>query len=206
MNDYRQIFQTNILWTGIEYYSLENCHIRRSGAGYEIDAVINGFYEDRIYRVDYKIRTNLQWETASAHIKCRHRDEVQEILLEADGKGGWTRNGRDAPELGNCMDIDIPLTPFTNTLPIKRLSLATGETREIQVVYVDLLNRRITPVRQKYTRLSETTYRYENVPNDFEAVIGVDAAGLVIAYPELFTRTAREDGNIPLGIEPSTAI
>jgi hypothetical protein len=81
------------------------------------------------------------------------------------------------------------LTPFTNTLPINRLKLSEKEGEQIMVLYVDVLGRKIMPVRQKYTRLSQNSYKYENVPNDFEAVIAVDELGLVVDYPGLFKRT-----------------
>lgn len=99
-------------------------------------------------------------------------------------------DGRSALQFDGCLDVDIPLTPFTNTLPIRRLGLRVGETREIGVIYCDVLEEQIRPVRQRYTRISGTEYHYENVPNDFEATIVVDESGLVVDYPELFVRTA----------------
>ena len=48
----------------------------------------------------------------------------------------------------------------------------------------------IEPVYQQYKRVSDTEFQYENVPNDFSATIEVDALGLVVDYPGLFTRTA----------------
>jgi hypothetical protein len=89
-------------------------------------------------------------------------------------------------------------TPFTNTLPVKRLKLKQDQSQEIQVIYCDLLNGQISPVRQKYTCLSKTRYQYENVPNDFEATIEVDEAGLVVDYPFLFYRTAAIMTNYPI--------
>ncbi|HMF72577.1 MAG TPA: putative glycolipid-binding domain-containing protein, partial [Flavitalea sp.] len=76
------------------------------------------------------------------------------------------------------------------TLPVNRLKLHTNDERQIQVIYVDVLKRKIKQIRQKYTRLSNTVYLYENVPNDFEAKIEVDELGLVVDYPGLFVRTA----------------
>jgi uncharacterized protein len=70
--------------------------------------------------------------------------------------------------------VDISLTPLTNTLPVKRLQLKKGQSKEIAVIYFDLLDAQVKPVRQKYTRLSATEYLYENVPNDFEAKIKMD--------------------------------
>jgi hypothetical protein len=67
----------------------------------------------------------------------------------SDGKGAWTMNGTLSPEFDECIDVDIPLTPFTNTLPINRLELLQQEQREIKVVYIDILEHQIKSVRQK---------------------------------------------------------
>jgi hypothetical protein len=122
---------------------------------------------------------------------------VLHIRLERDGSGNWWKDGARAPEFDGCSDVDIPLTPFTNTLPINRLNMAEGEQRQIRVIYIDLLEQKVTPVDQKYTRLSAGTYHYENVPNDFEATIEVDEWGLVVDYPELFIRKAELATNYP---------
>jgi hypothetical protein len=65
-----------------------------------------------------------------------------------------------------------------------------GQEKEINVIYIDLLEDSIKKVKQKYRRISAEVYHYENVPNDFEAEITVDGAGFVIDYPQLFTRKA----------------
>ncbi|MEJ7646704.1 MAG: putative glycolipid-binding domain-containing protein [Chryseolinea sp.] len=186
--------QTNILWTGIEYYSLENCLVEKSDNGYEINSVIVGFYEKKMYRVDYLIRTTPEWVTKFVDVSCRHEGRVQKIRLEGDGNGKWLRDGVVAKEFLGCIDVDIPLTPFTNTLPVNRLKLYDDDTEKIKVIYIDLLLAEVKAVHQKYTRLSATEYHYENVPNDFEAVIRVDDDGLVVFYPELFSRKGREEG------------
>ena len=182
--------QTNILWTGREYYSLENCLVNNTASGGEINSIIIGQYEEKIYRVEYIIKTNKNWETIFVEINARHNNNTQLIRLEGDGNGNWNHNGKKADLFNGCLDVDIPLTPLTNTLPISRLHLNQNETQEIKVIYCDLLEQQIKPVRQKYTRLSESRYQYENVPNDFEAIIQVDESGLVVDYPSLFVRTA----------------
>lgn len=182
--------QINLLWTGREYYSLENCLVKITETGAEIISTIIGWYDEKIYRVEYRIRTNPQWESVFVDINCRHSNLTQSIRLEGDGKGNWLQNGRTADEFAGCIDVDIPLTPFTNTLPIRRLQLNQKQTREIRVIYCDLLKLQIKPVRQQYTCLSTTEYYYENVPNNFEATILVDESGLVVDYPLLFVRTA----------------
>jgi hypothetical protein len=189
--------QTNILWTGREYYSLENCLLTTAETGSKIRSVIVGRYEEEIYRVEYVIKTNENWATRFVKLECQHKNKIQHLSFESDGNGNWTLNGKPAEDFKGCLDIDVPLTPFTNTLPINRLKLRTSEEKEIRVIYCDLLKEEMKPVTQKYIRLSDTEYHYENVPNDFEAIIKVDELGLVADYPELFVRTALQKTNYP---------
>jgi uncharacterized protein len=189
--------QVNILWTGREYYSLENCVLTTAATGSEITSVIVGHYHQEIYRVEYLIRTNEDWETIFFELKAQVFNKIETIRYESNGKGEWTKNGKQIGEFNGCIDVDIPLTPFTNTLPINRMKLQTNESRDIKVLYLDILAKEIKMVRQKYTRLSHDQYKYENVPNDFEAVITVDESGIVVDYPELFVRTAKVPSSYP---------
>ena len=189
--------QTNLLWTGREYHSLENCLVTKTDSGFVIASTIVGYYEGRIYKVEYQIKTNLRWETLLVEINSRHSDQAQNIRMEGDGKGKWMREGKEVAQYTGCIDIDIPLTPFTNTLPINRLRLEENQTAEIKVLYLDLLSQQIIPVKQKYVRLPGAKYHYENIPNDFEADIAVDESGFVADYPSLFVRTASLKSNYP---------
>ncbi len=182
--------QTNLLWTGREYYSLENCLVDTKATGSEITSTIIGWYEKKIYKVAYRIKTNQNWETIFFEINCQHSDQAQLIRFEGDGKGNWVSDGKKADQFRGCIDVDIPLTPFTNTLAIRRLKLSQNQAQETQVIYCDLFEQQIKPVRQRYTCLSNFEYHYENVPNNFEATIQVDESGLVVDYPLLFIRKA----------------
>src|SRR5687768_14317861 len=107
--------QTNILWTGREYYSLENCLVNTSGTGSTITSTIIGWYEGAIYKVDYQIKTNAQWETVFLEINSRLNNHLQTFRFEGDGKGNWTNNGQQEERFNGCIDVDIAVTPFTNT-------------------------------------------------------------------------------------------
>jgi hypothetical protein len=180
--------QTNLLWSGREYYSLENCLVNTIDSGSEITSVIVGTYQGMIYRVDYRVKTNKYWQVLFAEAKAQHTNHRYHFEFEALGDGKWLCNGKPEDRFDGCIDVDIPLTPFTNSLPINRLNLRPGEEQTIKVVYIDLLANMITPVKQKYHCRSKTKYHYENVPNDFEATIEVDEKGFVIDYPLLFER------------------
>lgn len=191
--------QTTILWRGLEYSSLENCLLTVGGDVITANAAISGSYRDKKYRITYTIMASPQWEVLSFALDSQINGREENIAFEGDGKGNWKTGGNAADQFAGCIDIDISLTPFTNTLPILRLNLAVKQAKEIQVLYLDVLNGKIKPVRQKYTRVSGDKYLYENIPNDFEALITVDEQGLVVDYPGLFTgkgfiRTAESGG------------
>lgn len=185
--------QKNILWTGREYYSLENCLINTAATGVEITSALVGLYQGKLYRVEYSIQTSAKWETTSVEIKCQHNNSRQLIKLHREDNASWLLDGKKNPVFDGCADVDIPVTPFTNSLPINRLRLVVGSEQIVPVIYIDVLSGDVKPVRQKYIRTAENAYHYENIPNDFEADIVVDQSGFVVDYPELFVRTFAEE-------------
>ena len=181
--------QTNLLWTGIEYYSLENCLINTAGKNNHINSSIIGYYQDKIYNVSYYIKTSSQWETYFLELEYRINNEEHTIKLEKINDD-WLFNKEKKETFKHCIDIDISITPFTNTLPINRLQLRKGEQSKINVIYINIFEHHVKPVHQSYQCIAAGKFLYKNIPNDFEAEIEVDEAGFVINYPSLFKRTA----------------
>ena len=68
------------------------------------------------------------------HVTGRDR-----VCLRADGAGNWTdADGTPLPALQGCVDVDLSGSPFTNTLPIRRLGDNLRARQEIRVTYIDL--------------------------------------------------------------------
>jgi hypothetical protein len=108
------------------------------------------------------------------------------LVLEDDGQ--WTVDGAARPDLAEAVDVDIVLTPFTNTLPIRRLGLAVGERAEIVTAWVDVPSLEVVPDPQRYTRVARRVYRFDSLDSDFTRDIRVDVDGFVVDYPGLFER------------------
>ena len=90
-----------------------------------------------------------------------------------------------------AIDIDISITPFTNTLPIRRLNLQRGQSEEIRAVYIRLPSLAITTDRQQlYVSLGRKTVSIRIGRSDFTRGIEVDGHGLVVTYPGLFRRVS----------------
>jgi hypothetical protein len=172
-------------WAGS---GIEHLVLKEGPNEFASDAVILSTVDDQVFAVRYQIRCEADWRVREIEISGIGSDLAVE--LRSDGAGNWFgESGVPQPQLRGAIDVDISITPFTNTLPIRRLNLQNGEKREILAVYIQLPNLAITTDRQRYTCLERgRRYRYESVDSDFTRDIEVDAHGLVTNYPDLFRR------------------
>jgi len=180
--------QQDIRWKSEYYHTSEHCQLSRLADRLEIQSHITGRYENTAVDLRYTIHTDLQWQVRSFTVNSRLDDMTTIITGAKTRTGTWLINGLPDPALDTCIDIDISLTPFTNSLPINRLSFIPDQPQQIHVVYMDILTKQILHRQQQYTCLSPTRYHFANIPNDFEADITTDENGLVTDYPGLFTR------------------
>jgi uncharacterized protein len=135
----------------------------------------------------FRLLLDSRWRTRRLSVALLGNPVV--LVLLADGKGGWTdAEGHDLPALEGVQDVDISATPFTNTLPLRRLRTAVGKSVDIDTAHVDLPSMTVKRDAQRYTRLEERSWRYESRDSDFTRDITVDEDGVVISYPGLFER------------------
>ncbi|WP_323127094.1 putative glycolipid-binding domain-containing protein [Rubrobacter marinus] len=115
------------------------------------------------------------------------------VHLLPDGEGHWTtRDGRAVPALEGCIDVDVSVTPFTSTLPIRRPGLAPSESAEISVAYIEGTQLQVWPEPQRYTCMKQGDrgglYRFVSIDGGFTADLPVVDDGLVLDHPGLFRR------------------
>jgi hypothetical protein len=152
------------------------------------DSVVLGAADEETFAARYRIRCDKSWRVRMVEIERIGGDNIVE--LASDGAGNWFDGSEKAlPHLRGAIDVDISATPFTNTLPIRRLNLKVGHPEEILAVYIQAPSLAISTDRQRYTCLEAgKRYRYESVDSDFTRDIEVDQHGLVVTYPGLFRR------------------
>ena len=83
-------------------------------------------------------------------------------------------------ELDGCIDADLEWSPSTNTLPIRRLGLAVGESRAVTAAWLRFPSLQVQRIDQSYERLAENRYRYRS--GLFTADLAVDDDGIVLQY------------------------
>lgn len=168
-----------IVWNGIEEPSRETCRIEKSPHG----IVINSMIQDDGGGCIYTLKATSSWEFKDLVIRAGER-ELKVIYSEK----GWEVDGEARPDLAAAREVDISVSPLSNTLPIRRLSLAIGESADITTAYIRLPQLNVTTDPQRYTHTGEREYLYESRDSDFQCTVTVDQHGLVMEYPGLFTR------------------
>jgi hypothetical protein len=170
-----------VMWSTWEGDGSERLEIRWENEGWTASGVVGR------ERVQYVVRLTPSWQVRQ-FLLFRDLDEP-DLWLFTDGSSRWAEmNGAERPELRGCYDVDLPVTPFTNTLPIRRLPLEVGDTAELSVAYIDVDTLGVRPHRQRYTRLDTHRWRFEQPDSGFVQDLEVDQYGLVIDYPTLFRR------------------
>lgn len=183
--------ETHIAWSALRWAGFEILHLRQEGQGVDLDGRVLAVLDGEPVRLRYDIRCDGAWRVRSARVE---RDGPgAQLALRTDGDGGWLGcEGEVVPALQGCTDVDLAITPATNALPIRRLGLAPGESREILAAYVEFPSLALKAVRQRYTRLASrggrAAYRYES--RTFRTEFEVDAQGLVVDYPDVWRREA----------------
>lgn len=164
-------------------------HIGESG-DIQADSQVVMVSDNRVLRLSYRIELDAGWRVRSVRIASEQPDgSALGLALQADGTGNWTDGGgMPMYELNDCIDIDIQATPFTNTLPIRRLHLTQGQPEQIKVAYISVPSLDVSLMDQRYTGIGDGMVRYESVRSGFIADLDVDADGIVVTYPGYFRR------------------
>jgi uncharacterized protein len=174
-------------WSGA---GIQHVVLREEAERVVAEGAVLGAADDRPFAARFWIECDRAWR--ARRVEATVIGDDRRILLEADGEGGWRdAAGKALPDLKGAIDVDLPVTPFTNTLPIRRLGLTTGQSADLEVVYVLLPELTITTDPQRYVCLETgRRFRYESLDSDFVREIEVDADGFVLDYPGLFKRVS----------------
>lgn len=167
-----------LLWRRHDEPGMEACRLVRHAGGWRIEGEAVFSNDGIACRASYAVECDDAWHSRSARVSAWIGDESREVTLEQ----GWS------PELADCIDVDLQFTPCTNTLPIRRLNLAIGASANVSAAWLRFPSLQLERLEQKYTRLTERTYRYESRGGSFTAELEVDEDGLVVRYGDLWSR------------------
>ncbi|MFC8598432.1 putative glycolipid-binding domain-containing protein [Isoptericola sp. NPDC057191] len=136
-------------------------------------------------RLEYAMELTPAWEFRVLRLWS---GAGRQLDLARDADGTWRVDGSERPDLADTVDVDLSFSPFTNTLPVRRLGLAVEAAADIVTAYVDGGTFEVTLDPQRYNRTARDRYVYESRDGDFLREITVDDDGFVVDYPGLFGR------------------
>ena len=181
----RVVVWKNLLLNGTDYCALWHTH-----GGWLLKGTVVGVLEDRRpVLATYEVHCDEKWHTHRVQVERTSGSDVKTVSLIVESRGVWLSLDREVREAEGCVDVDLALTPATNTLPIRRLDLRVGATESVVAAWVKLPDLAVQRLPQRYTRLTQNTYRYES-NTGFSAEIAVDDLGLVATYPGGWERIA----------------
>lgn len=181
----------SIVWEWCDRPGLEHLLLDLADDGSSrADGLVMVALSGKLLRLRYAIECGAQWRFRTATIVAESDGETRQRRIERGEDGGWTVDGAARPDLASCSDIDIMGTPFTNTMPICRLTLPPEEPVALSVVYVRVPDLAISVAAQDYTRRGGASggFRYRSLGSDFTAELSVDRDGIVVDYGAIWRR------------------
>jgi hypothetical protein len=187
-----------VMWQRVNGTGLERLQLTTTADGFTAVGMLMGIEADKPFVASYSIRGAASWIIKKAVIMVWD-DPARNLILHSGNRGEWGIRGTQvsaasdlAGSLDECFDIDIYPSPFTNTLPIRRLQLSPGDSAEITVAFIELPKLALRPTKQRYTCLAADAfggrYLFEALESGFQAELAVDSARLVVEYPGWFRR------------------
>jgi len=182
----------------------ESVFLRTEPSGYSLTGTTAAVEDGIAWVVGYDISLDDHWITRTVRIWALTSTGEHARVLRADGPGRWRIDGRPAPELDGCLDVDLESSACTNTIPVHRLGLRPGETAAAPAVYVRAVDLRIERLEQEYARPVDhldsdgvaggggggghQRYGYRAPRFDYDGQLVYDQSGLVIEYPGIAVR------------------
>jgi uncharacterized protein len=173
----RVVVWKNFLLDGTDY-----CALWHTIEGWLLKGTVVGVLRDqRPMLASYEIYCDENWLTHRVQVERTIGSEVKSLSLNVESRGVWKSSGHELRDIQGCDDVDLAVTPATNTLPIRRLNLQLGTSASLIAAWIKFPDLTVQPLSQRYTRLSKDTYRYES-NTGFSAEIAIDDLGLVTTY------------------------
>lgn len=176
----------------LDHGGFEHAEVQRHGRALRIRGEILAVHEGRPLRVAYTVDTDDLGLSRSAVVDQEFAGEWTRLVLVRDADG-WQVDGRRAPELADCTDIDLGLSPSTNALPLSRLASQDPGRATVQAAWVRFPGLTVTAATQAYTPIGPGRWRYESHASGFRAELLVDDWHLPVDYEGVWTQVGRVD-------------
>lgn len=145
--------------------------------------------EHPAFSASYDLVTDENGVTRRLSLRTSIAGGEKQASVSRDDEGYWmieNSANHQRSTYNGALDVDVVLSPFFNTLPIRRLGLHTDSTDvQVPVVYVNLLDLTIQETALTYSSGADGIHVLSPVSS---SSVTVDADGFVLDYPGLAER------------------
>jgi uncharacterized protein len=179
-----------VVWKSHAINGADYCALRRTAEGWLLKGSVIGVLEgQRPMLASYEVCCDDKWLTRRVHLERTIDNDTKRLSLSVESGGLWRSSGQEVPEVRGLLDVDLAVTPATNTLPIRRLDLGIGRSESVSAVWIKFPELEMQLLCQRYTRIARNIYQYES-DTGFQSEITVDDLGLVVNYDGGWERIA----------------
>jgi len=177
---------TVLYWRRTDVEGLERLELTAGADGVTVSGTVVCL-EDGGFRLDHTWSLDAGWRTRWVDVEVHGRRTRGTLRLERT-ENGWLVDGAPRPDLDDAEEPDLSVTPFCNTLPVRRMH--AGASLTLDTAYIDGPALTVAPSRQRYEPVAPGRVRYVDLGlfHGFEAELTVDDKGLVVSYEHLFER------------------
>jgi hypothetical protein len=151
------------LWENKDSHGLEYFNLSAKGRAFVLEGAAVLLLEGLPTRITYKIECDNNWKTKDVAIRQERPGNTSHLTLKVTDKQVWKTKGSKIPFARGLHDVDLEITPATNTLPIRRIGLKEGESQQVDTVWVRFPSLTAKMLRQRYTRIDRRRYKYEHL-------------------------------------------
>jgi hypothetical protein len=80
---------------------------------------------------NYEVHCDENWLTQRVQVERTIGKDTKTLSLSVEKGGLWRGSEQELPEVRGCQDVDLSVTPATNTIPFRRLDLGIGKSEAV---------------------------------------------------------------------------
>jgi hypothetical protein len=147
----RVVVWRNLLLKGTDY-----CALWHTAEGWVVKGTVVGVLKDqRPMLANYEIYCDENWLTHRVQVERTIGTDVKSLHISVESRGVWRNSAEELRDIHGCDEVDLAVTPATNTLPIRRLNLQVGSSDSVIAAWVKFPELGVQPLSQRYTRLAK---------------------------------------------------